>query len=209
MKIFIYGDSNTWGYIPNENGYSKDAVQRQYDKEVLWWYGLSKKYDVVVDAKCGRAISHDGLWDNDRNASKTIYEDLKMCEDVDVVMIMLGTNDCKSDFLETAESICKNLEKLILIIKEKTNADIVVMLPPKIVDGTKVTGLYYKNGEVLSCEIGKCYAEMAKRNGYDFISTQIAEIGEDGEHLTEKGHRQIASVVENFLEQKIESSHKE
>ena len=31
MNILCYGDSNTWGYIPNINGYSKNAIPRQYN----------------------------------------------------------------------------------------------------------------------------------------------------------------------------------
>ena len=43
MNILIYGDSNTWGQVPDINGYSKDAVAKQYPQTDLWWFAMSKE----------------------------------------------------------------------------------------------------------------------------------------------------------------------
>ena len=48
MKILCYGDSNTWGYVPNINGYSKDAVMKQYDARDCWWFPLMQGNEVIV-----------------------------------------------------------------------------------------------------------------------------------------------------------------
>ena len=39
MKILCYGDSNTWGYVPNINGYSKNATMHQYNEK-----GIIQRY---------------------------------------------------------------------------------------------------------------------------------------------------------------------
>ena len=75
MKILCYGDSNTWGYIPNINGYSKDAVMQQYNEQDCWWYPLMQGHEVIVDGLCGRCISHENKWLKNRNASETILND--------------------------------------------------------------------------------------------------------------------------------------
>ena len=69
MKIFIYGDSNTWGYVPNINGYSKNAVAKRYNVTDIWWYPLTKTNDVKVNGLCGRAINNDNPWLKGRNAT--------------------------------------------------------------------------------------------------------------------------------------------
>ena len=50
MKILCYGDSNTWGYIPNVNGYSKNATTQQYSEKDCWWHGLKKDIEEVIQA---------------------------------------------------------------------------------------------------------------------------------------------------------------
>ena len=48
IKILCYGDSNTWGYVPNINGYSKDAVMKQYDSQHCWWHPLMQSHEVFI-----------------------------------------------------------------------------------------------------------------------------------------------------------------
>ena len=67
MRILCYGDSNTWGYIPNINGYSKDAVMKQYDSPDCWWYPLTENNEVIIDGLCGRCIAHENKWLKNRN----------------------------------------------------------------------------------------------------------------------------------------------
>jgi len=113
MKILCYGDSNTWGYIPNINGYSKDAIMQQYEEQDCWWYPLKSGNEVHIDGLCGRCIAHENKWLKNRNASSTLTYDLQPYNDLDLVIIQLGTNDCKGEYEDTPEQITGNLEKLL------------------------------------------------------------------------------------------------
>lgn len=194
MKIFIYGDSNTWGQIPNDRGYSKNAVQKRYKKEEIWWYPISQNNYVVINGLPGRAVCNDSPWFDDRNATKTLDNDIPD-ERFDLAIVMLGTNDCKSEYGMPANLIADNLFTLIDRIKDKTAAKVLVVSPPQIASGTKVTNKYYVDGTSKSIALDYFYHMMAKEHAYPFVSGLSALVGEDGEHLTKEGHKQLGGQV--------------
>lgn len=194
MNIFIYGDSNTWGQIPNINGYSKDAVIKQYPKEQIWWYPLTKEHSVFVNGLPGRAIANDNPWLSGRNASLTIENDLYGINP-ELVIIQLGTNDCKSRYGLSASDITNQLKIFTDFIKEKTNAMIMIISPAIIKEGNKITDKFYKGAEQKSKELDKTYKKLAMSNGYIFISGVTCPVGEDGEHLTLYGHKLLSQKI--------------
>lgn len=97
MNILCYGDSNTWGYIPNINGYSKDAIMQQYYEKDCWWYILKKHNEVIINGLCGRCIAHENRWLKNRNASTTIRNEISQYSNLNLIIVQLGTNDCKSE----------------------------------------------------------------------------------------------------------------
>lgn len=199
MKILCYGDSNTWGFIPNINGYSKDAVMKQYNARDCWWFSLMQENDVIVDGLCGRCIAHENKWLKNRNASKTILNDLNNHNDLDLVIVQLGTNDCKSEYGDTAIEITQNLENLLKLIQSQTLAQIIVISPAIIKEDNKITQKYYVKAQEKSTELDCLYKNMAQKNNYSFISGKYLEIGEDGEHLTKNGHEQLGIAVSSLV----------
>ncbi len=195
MKILCYGDSNTWGYIPNINGYSKNAIMKQYAESDCWWYSLKAGNEVFIDGKCGRCIAHENRWLENRNASKTIYDDLKLYRDLDLIILQLGTNDCKGEYADTALQITQNLQTLINKIKNMSNAQIAIISPAIIKENNPITLKYYVGAQSKSEELDKLYHELALQEGCFFISGKDLEIGEDGEHLTKLGHKQLGTKV--------------
>ena len=104
-KIICYGDSNTFGH---------NAVSfTRYDKDTRWCgilsTNLSDKAEVIEMGLNGRCIMNDGLMNSDRNAFGSIENDISGIKDVDLFVIMLGTNDCKADFALTADDIAENM----------------------------------------------------------------------------------------------------
>lgn len=207
MDILVYGDSNTWGQIPNINGYSKDAVAKQYPFETIWWFPLTKNNNVVANGVPGRAIANDNPWLEGRNASKTIEADIAGLSP-DLVIIQLGTNDCKTRYDLSARQIAEQLEVLALFIQEKTGAKIMIMSPATIVEGNKITDRFYAGGQQKSKDLNKTYKALAKDKGFMFVSGTDLEVGEDGEHLTKYAHhklgaRVMAELEKNFANEKI------
>ena len=195
MNILCYGDSNTWGYVPNINGYSKDAIMQKYDEKDCWWYSLKKNNNVRINGLCGRCIAHENRWLKNRNASATIINELKQCNNIDLLIIQLGTNDCKSEYENTPKEITENLDSLIRIIKKQTSAKIMIISPTKIVENNKITQKYYKGAEKKSTELNSCYKNLASQRDLLFVSGLDLKLGEDGEHLTKEGHMLLGRRV--------------
>lgn len=195
-NILIYGDSNTWGYIPTLEPYSGcDETQPRYGKEDMWWYDLYCNYNCYINGNNGRTFGFDHLLLDGKNALKTIDEDIKEIKKIDLCIIMLGTNDLKNVYKATSELIVSNMDKIINKIRNKFNCDFLIICPPHIISGTPITNLWYKDGEKLIDDLGEAYKEYAIKNGYKFASAIGCEIGVDGEHLTKKGHLALREVL--------------
>lgn len=204
MNIFIYGDSNTAGYIPNDEGYSKDAVPEYFKKSDLWWAGLEKENFVVVNALCGRAVCHENKWLEKRNSSVTFEDDLKVSfsdevikiEDVDAFIIMLGTNDLKTMYNSSVLEVVGGIDNLIKRFKQfNPGAEVVIVSPPQIKEGTKVTSLYYSGASLKVAGLNYQLHRYCMAKGYSIVSGSSAEVGEDGEHLTIEGHKLLGDRV--------------
>ena len=109
-QIVCFGDSNTYGYIP-ENG-------ERYPWGVRWTSLLNEKlgygkYHIEEEGLCGRTtIFEDPLRDN-RNGSHMLPALLETHQHADLIIVMLGTNDCKAAYGASAEMIGKGIEKIV------------------------------------------------------------------------------------------------
>lgn len=164
MKILCYGDSNTWGYVPNKNGYKKDAVVKQFKNSDCWWHALTKNNQVFVDGLCGRCVAHENKWLVGRNALTTVVEDLKKYNNLDLVIVQLGTNDCKSEYNDSPQTITKNLQTLLKTIENITKAQIVIIGPAIIQENNIITQKFYvgEDGEHLTKQGHKKLGEKIK-----------------------------------------------
>jgi len=130
--ILCYGDSLTWGSIPNGG---------RYQKHCRWPEMLNKQlgddYDVINFGLPGRTTIWDDPFVEGRNGIKYIQSAMETFGPVDIVIVMLGTNDLKQYFNANAYNAAKGVEKIITKIREPNiynfpAADIIVVAPPNI-----------------------------------------------------------------------------
>ena len=99
-QILCFGDSNTYGLIPG----TKD----RYPWEVRWTGILAegireKGFQVVEEGLCGRTtVFEDELRDNRRGVA-VLPMILESHQPLEKVVLMLGTNDCKTIYQASAE----------------------------------------------------------------------------------------------------------
>ena len=116
MNILCFGDSNTYGYLPDGSG--------RFDADTRWTGILQKKlghkHPVIAEGLCGRTTVFQDELREGRRGLDTIGITVEMHNPIDLLVIMLGTNDCKSRYGASAGTIARGLDQVIE--KAKKNA---------------------------------------------------------------------------------------
>lgn len=108
--IVCFGDSNTHGYDGANGG-------RRFNSGQRWTRRLQKQlgndYLVIEEGLNGRTIALDDPMRDDMAGISYIVPCLKTHSPVDLLIIMLGTNDTKERFGCNAENISLSLARLV------------------------------------------------------------------------------------------------
>ncbi len=107
--ILCYGDSNTWGYDP--------VTKDRFGPDVRWTGVLQSRlgsdYRVIEEGLNGRTTVWDDPLSPGRNGKEYLPPCLESHRPLDLVTIMLGTNDLKRRFGLTASDIAEGAGLLV------------------------------------------------------------------------------------------------
>ncbi|MDO4307528.1 MAG: SGNH/GDSL hydrolase family protein [Eubacteriales bacterium] len=202
--IVCFGDSNTHGYCAANNG--------RFDEEQRWTCLLQKMlgegYLILEEGLSGRTTSFDDSLFEGLSGLDYIYPCLMSHEPVDLLVIMLGTNDTKERFGASPACIALGLRRLVSKAIATTDCwrdgkpNILVVTPQNI-------GKEYADSDVgatmgrgcaeKSEGLAAVYAEIAELMGCHYLdANEVVSAGPndvDFMHLTEEGHRQLAEAL--------------
>lgn len=201
MSVVCYGDSNTYGFDPSTSG------RYPYDRRWTTILGdmLGAGYEVIPEGLNGRTTAYDRPGAEWKNGLKGFVSTLGTHKPLDVLVIMLGTNDCNEDLGLSAEDIAAGMEKLVTTAGEELPGLqgymplIVIAAPAAISEDYKdspFAGELSPDSVRKSREIGPLYEEIARRHDCLFVdASRGAEVSADCEHLSAKGHEQLAGLI--------------
>lgn len=203
-NILFYGDSNTWGFNP-ENG-------SRYPYDVRWTSVAAKNlggdYNCFAAGLNGRTTVFDDPWKACRNGKDALDYELQSHKPLDLVAIMLGTNDLK---FGSADLSARGIETILMMVK--TANDRFSTSSPVFPDGAKILLIspiligpidenHYEydlipNGHEESMRFAPLYKAMAEKCGAYFLdAAQFAEPSDlDSEHMTPEGHAALGKAV--------------
>ena len=196
-RILAFGDSNTWGYDP--------ATRERYDKEIRWTGLLQNALGddalILEEGLCGRTTVFDDANRAGRNGFAALSSILKAVEPIEIAIIMLGTNDCKSVFGASAKVITAGMEKCIAKLTEYVKPENILLISPIFLEDAALNSSYDSRSLAVSRELKPAYREIADTYGAAFLAaSDVAKASEiDGEHLIEEGHRALYEGVYNFI----------
>lgn len=197
-NILCFGDSNTYGYKPDGSG--------RFDENIRWTGllqgKLGKEYHVIEEGLCGRTTVFQDEFREGRRGIDAIGIVVETHNPIDVLIIMLGTNDVKSRYGASSGLIAKGLEQVILKAKEKSSQEFKLLIISPIRLGKNVGEDGYdpefdhKSEEVVS-NLPKEYKDIAKKYHADFLDAgAITEPSQmDREHLDVSGHTALAEAI--------------
>ncbi|MBQ9333845.1 MAG: SGNH/GDSL hydrolase family protein [Lachnospiraceae bacterium] len=204
--VLCYGDSNTYGYIP-ETGmrYPRNIRYPGVLQELL-----GSEYAVIEEGCNGRTT----IYGDSNEEWKTGLDYLKPClnshKPIDVVVMMLGSNDLKTFFDLTAEKIAYGAGVLVDVIqsfmpeKQGYVPKILLISPPEIGPDIKSSPFYGEFDE-RSIEESKRFPELfralAEEKGCLFLNAAeyISPSTFDSLHLTPESHRILAEKVAKVI----------
>ena len=208
--ILCFGDSNTHGYCADP-GDCADAGIRFNESErwtKLLQTCLGDDYLVIEEGLSGRTTCFDDPIHEGLKGLDYLYPCLKSHEDIDLLIIMLGTNDCKDRFYASAACIGIGLARLV---KKAMAADcwggkqpnILVVAPPPIGEGMLQSPVAATMGEKCvekSRLLAHYYKEQCALLGCHFMDAAGCEFNQiDYMHLTRKGHAQLAQQLADLV----------
>ena len=203
-SILCYGDSNTYGL-------RSDLISR-YSREQRWTGLLQKmlgdEYYIIEEGLGGRTTVWDDPIEEYKNGKKYLIPCLDSHKPLDLVIIMLGTNDLKYRFSVSSYDIGAGIENLIKTIlksdagcnQESPQVLLITPVPVKSVGNVDLDKML-PNAEEKSRELGNYYRVIAERYKTHYLDPKDkVEINEmDGIHYTEKGHKQMAELIEQEI----------
>ena len=201
--ILCIGDSNTHGLCTDPSE-SADHGSR-YNEEERWTCLLQKalgeEYLVIEEGLSGRTCVYDDPDMDSVNLLPILHALLNSHEPLDLVILMLGTNDSKVKFNTDAKKITKGMQILVEEAKSvpcwgKNGPKILIVAPVPIEEGVIYPDFNEKSVETTKT-LAREYAFLAVAERADFLDAGGCELTSvDHVHLTKRGHRQLAERME-------------
>tara|TARA_B110000459_G_scaffold143664_1_gene156488 strand:- start:3327 stop:3974 length:648 start_codon:yes stop_codon:yes gene_type:complete len=204
--ILCYGDSNTHGTMPILPG--QPLVR--YERGIPWPDKMSNilgsKHIVISEGLPGRTTVHDDpIGGGMRSGIDLLPAILKSHEPLDLLIIMLGTNDLKPRFLSSSLDIAQSVDR---IVKESQwyapGLDVMIISPASVIPNGTLTDVFF-GAEIRQKDLSTHLQNIASMNKTGFMNAddyvKVSPI--DGVHWDEDTHNSFgiaaAQVVLDYL----------
>ena len=210
--VLCIGDSNTHGLCTDPSE-SADHGSR-YNEEERWTCLLQKalgeEYLVIEEGLSGRTCVYDDPDMDSVNLLPVLHALLNSHEPLDLLILMLGTNDAKEKFHTDPTKIAVGMEILVEEAKSVPcwgthGPKILIVAPAPVEEGVTYPEFNAKSVETTR-GLARKYYFLAIHEEVDFLDAGGCELTKvDHVHLTAKGHRQLAERMETAVREILEA----
>ena len=200
-NILCYGDSNTWGCVPIT---CAPVTMERYEWNIRWpgvLQGiLGNEYHVTENALNGRTTVFEDPIEEGRCGKAGFSVVLEAAAPLDLVIIMLGTNDCKDRFNKRASDIALGMDLLVQYVKRGSygNPQILIASPIHLGSGwdPSWSGLVFSDRSTqISKELAPLYEWVAKNHGCHYMdAAPYAQAVGDSIHTSPEGHESLGKA---------------
>lgn len=209
--IMVFGDSNTWGWNPCND---LVAPLKRWDDDVRWTgilqHALGDDYKVLNEGLNGRTTVWDDPIEEYRCGKDQIIPALDICAPLDLVIIMIGTNDLKVRYSVSPEDIANGaaliLDKTLNQVGAFRNntPKVLFVCPPPL--GPVENGVFaemFKGNYEKSTQLSKYYRAVAEARNVAFFDagTVVKSSDEDGLHLQDDQHKLLGEAIAELVKE--------
>lgn len=209
-RILCFGDSNTFGYAPDGSRFPEEVRWTGRLKELL-----KADYQIIEEGFNGRTTIFD---DPVEGGYKSALQYLPPCAmshyPIDLVLLMLGTNDTKERFAMNAFTISQCMEQLISAIERYARdggmnpSKILLVSPIEVGENlmdTQMAQIFGPRSIEISKGLEREYARVAEKLNVHFLSASryAKPCYEDAIHMTGGEHEKLAAAFAKKIKELI------
>lgn len=205
--ILCFGDSNTYGQKPDKTG--------RYDADVRWTGVLQgllgNDFRIIEEGLSSRTTDLEYAKKPGRNGKTYLAPALHSHNPLDIIVIMLGTNDLKIEYSRTADAIASALDGLIDDIfmyaqaKDGATSEIILVSPIEIEDTALRFAEFYSTSydsrsATESRKLPEAIKKVADQRGVSFLDAAlVSKPGVDGVHFSEESEYSLAELLASTI----------
>jgi lysophospholipase L1-like esterase len=204
--ILVYGDSMTWGIVPNTR--ERLPFDRRWPGVMegkLLGAGVSVR--VVEDCLNGRRTAWEDPYKPGRNGLIGLQQRIEVNSPLALVIVMLGVNDFQSMHQHNAWHSAQGVAALVHAIRGAPVEpgmpipDVLIVAPPPIQDPKGTIAAKFEGAEAKCVGLAAAYADVARELGCEFFDASKVTTSSkvDGVHLDADQHallgRALAEIV--------------
>ena len=208
--ILVYSDSISWGIIPMSR--NRFAFEQR-------WPGilennlnkLGQDVRVIEDCLNGRRTIYEDPVRSGRNGLIGLSQRIEVNSPLELVILMLGTNDFQANHDHTALDAAKGMKALIDEIRHTTlepgmiKPKILVIAPPPILEPKGDIAMKFKDGHKKCVGLAKAYKKLCEDESCNFFDAEKVTTSSkiDGVHFDLDQHAKFGDAISDYVKNLI------
>lgn len=204
--VLCFGDSLTWGWVPAD----ETAPTTRFPRDVRWTgvlaEALGDDYAVIEEGLSARTTNVDDPTDPRLNGAAHLPITLASHLPLDLVILMLGTNDTKAYFHRTPFDIATGMSLLVAQVLGSAGGvgtvypapKVLVVAPPPLAPMPDPWfQMTFDGGHEKSEQLAGAYRALCAFMKIPFVDagSVISTDGSDGVHFTEGNNRDLGTAL--------------
>lgn len=206
-SVLCFGDSNTHGQVPGKGPLDRYGPHERWPGVLRSELGAG--WYVIEEGLSGRTtVRDDPIEGAHKNGRTYLRPCLQSHASLDLVILMLGTNDLKVRFNQPPSEVAMGIGCLVHDIKELTPGpggtvpEIMIVSPPPMLDDLKEWESVFSGGQAKSRRLAlefEIIADSLEVHFFDAGSVVTCSPA-DGFHLDAEAHRALGIALAREVE---------
>lgn len=207
-RVLCFGDSHTWGYIPHKEVFGlRYSFSIRFPGRLAQLLGAS--FQIIEEGLFGRTTALEDPNRQGRNGQLYLGPCLESHNPLELVVLMLGTNDLKICYYEQSlpKAIAERMHTLVRMAKTlgkdaEGQPPKVLLVAPPYPQMNHLPGAYqpyflYPQLEASARQLAPLYQEIAVQEDIFFWDSgpYLTVSPRDGVHLDEGQHEKLAQLL--------------